>query len=56
MNNKLNASIYGFLSGDALGVPVEFKSREYLKQNSVTDMMENISRNTTKGYGLMIRL
>jgi len=30
--------LYGVCVGDALGVPVEFESREYLKNNSVTKM------------------
>jgi len=50
MKEKIRASLYGFIVGDALGVPVEFKSREQLEQNPVTDMMENITRKTTKGY------
>ena len=50
MKDKFLASLYGFIIGDALGVPVEFKTREYLEQNPVTDMMDNVSRNTTKGY------
>ena len=31
--------IIGLLIGDALGVPVEFKQREYLEKNPVTDMI-----------------
>jgi ADP-ribosyl-[dinitrogen reductase] hydrolase len=31
--------LFGIAIGDALGVPVEFKSREYLKQNPVNDMI-----------------
>ena len=31
-------AIYGLVMGDALGVPVEFKSRSSLNQNPVTDM------------------
>lgn len=31
--------IFGHAVADALGVPVEFKSREYLRKNPVTDMM-----------------
>lgn len=45
MNNleeKIKAGILGLAIGDALGVPVEFKGRNYLKENPVTDM---------KGYG-----
>ena len=37
--NKYKDSLYGFIVGDALGVPVEFKSRLSLKNNPVTDMM-----------------
>lgn len=50
MKNIIESSLYGFIVGDALGVPVEFMSREKLKENKVTDMIENKSRNTTKGY------
>jgi ADP-ribosyl-[dinitrogen reductase] hydrolase len=35
-------ALFGLAVGDALGVPVEFKSREAVRQNPVTDM---------KGYG-----
>lgn len=31
--------VIGFVVGDALGVPVEFESREYLSENPVTGMM-----------------
>lgn len=51
MNEKqINGALYGFIVGDALGVPVEFKKREYLKQNPIINMMENKYRKTTKGY------
>lgn len=36
--NHLQDILYGVAVGDALGVPVEFKSREYLRQNSVFTM------------------
>ena len=40
-NNNLASSIlFGVAVGDALGVPVEFCSREELQQNPVTDMQE----------------
>jgi len=40
-NNNLASSIlFGVATGDALGVPVEFYSREELQQNPVTDMQE----------------
>lgn len=40
--NKLKAGIIGHLVGDALGVPIEFKSRKELEKDPVTDM---------RGYG-----
>ena len=36
---KVKDGIIGLVVGDALGVPVEFKSRKYLEQNPVTGMM-----------------
>ncbi len=36
---KINAGILGLAIGDALGVPVEFKNRSYLKANPVIDMI-----------------
>ena len=36
---KVKDGICGLIIGDALGVPVEFTSREYLKENPVTNMM-----------------
>ena len=36
--NYLKDILYGVSVGDALGVPVEFESREYLKTNPVTKM------------------
>lgn len=50
LKNIIKSGLYGFIVGDALGVPVEFMSRDKLKENSVSEMLENISRNTTKGY------
>ena len=43
MKSKVvQSALFGLAIGDALGVPVEFQSRAYLKQNPVEDM---------KGYG-----
>jgi len=42
MEDKILAGILGACVGDALGVPVEFKSRESLEKHPVTDM---------RGYG-----
>ena len=36
--NYIKDILYGVCVGDALGVPVEFESREYLKKNPVTKM------------------
>ncbi len=41
--------IMGVAVGDALGVPVEFRSREELKANPVTDMREYGTYNLPKG-------
>lgn len=38
MKNKIESGLLGLAVGDALGVPVEFESRTYLKENPVTDM------------------
>ena len=39
LKKKYTASIMGLVIGDALGVPVEFVSRDELKENPVTDMI-----------------
>jgi ADP-ribosylglycohydrolase len=39
MNHSIHNAILGLVVGDALGVPVEFKSREYLKEHPITDMV-----------------
>jgi len=39
VKEKILGSIIGLCVADALGVPVEFKSREYLKENPVIDMI-----------------
>lgn len=49
MENKVKAGIMGVCIGDALGVPVEFKDREYLKRFPVTEMQEFGSHNQPKG-------
>lgn len=46
----IKSSMYGFIIGDVLGVPVEFSKREYLENNPITDMIENKGRRTTIGY------
>ena len=42
MHEKILGGIIGLCVGDALGVPVEFQSRDALRQNPITDM---------RGYG-----
>lgn len=49
MKTKIHSALFGLSVGDALGVPVEFKSRDYLKQFPVTDMMEYGSHHQPKG-------
>ena len=46
---KINDGIFGLITGDALGVPVEFKSREYLKENPVTGMIGYGTHNQPPG-------
>ena len=36
---QINAALFGVAVGDALGVPVEFKSRQTISKNPVTDMI-----------------
>lgn len=37
--NQIKSVLFGVAVGDALGVPVEFKSRQEIKKNPVTDMI-----------------
>lgn len=48
-NNHLQTILIGTAVGDALGVPVEFQPRGYLKANPVTDMCEYGTHNQPKG-------
>ncbi|MFY7909910.1 MAG: ADP-ribosylglycohydrolase family protein [Emticicia sp.] len=49
MKNPIKSVLFGVAVGDALGVPVEFKSREYLKQNPLTDMIGYGTHNQPAG-------
>lgn len=49
MSNHLQTILIGTAVGDALGVPVEFQSRSYLKQNPVLDMQEYGTHSQPKG-------
>lgn len=45
----IHSALFGVVVGDALGVPVEFKSREYLKQNPVKNMLGYLCWNQPPG-------
>lgn len=49
MKNTIKSGLFGVAVGDALGVPVEFKSRENLKKNPVEDMLGYMSWNQPPG-------
>lgn len=49
MKNYVLDGIMGLCVGDALGVPVEFKSRETLKEKPITDMVGNRVHNQPIG-------
>ena len=49
MRNKIFGGIVGLVVGDALGVPVEFMSRNELKSNPVTNMRDFGSHNQPRG-------
>ena len=49
MKNKIKSGLIGLAVGDALGVPVEFESRDFLKQNPVTKMMDLGTHNQPLG-------
>ena len=49
MLNKIKAVMFGHAIGDALGVPVEFRRREYLDKNPVKDMFGFGTHNVPAG-------
>ena len=49
ITDRIKGSLYGFLVGDALGVPVEFISRKELSTKLVKDMLEYGTHNQPKG-------
>ncbi len=49
MIEKIKATCFGFAIGDAMGVPVEFKSRENLQSSPITGMTGNGSWNQPLG-------
>ena len=46
---SIKDSLYGFIVGDAFGVPVEFQDREELQNNPVVDMLEYGTHHVPKG-------
>lgn len=48
-NNACKDLLFGFAIGDALGVPVEFESRDYLSKNPISDMINGGSHNQPLG-------
>ena len=49
MDKDITSGIIGFTVGDILGVPVEFKTREELRQNPVLDLREYGTHNQPLG-------
>jgi len=47
--NSIHSALFGLAVGDALGVPVEFTSRDYLKRSPVTTMREFGAHNQPMG-------
>lgn len=47
--SNVKAGIYGFVVGDALGVPVEFQHRTSLQNNPVTEMIGYGSHSVPEG-------
>lgn len=47
--DKIRGGIFGIAVGDALGVPVEFKSREFLRDQPVTDFLGYLCWNQPPG-------
>jgi ADP-ribosylglycohydrolase len=45
----IRSGIFGVCIGDALGLPVQFKSRSYLKKQPITEMIELNSLRILKG-------
>lgn len=48
-SDNVKAVLFGIAAGDALGVPVEFKSREELQQNPIAGMTGNGTHNQPAG-------
>ena len=46
---EIKSALFGVAVGDALGVPVEFKSRQTISRNPVTDMIGYGTYNLPEG-------
>lgn len=46
---QIRSALFGVATGDALGVPVEFRNRSWLKQNPVSDMVGHGTHNQLPG-------
>lgn len=49
MTDILKTILFSTATGDALGVPVEFQSRAFIKENPVNDMLEFGTHHQPKG-------
>ena len=47
--NSVKSFLFGLTIGDALGVPVEYKSRDFLTKNPVTGFIGNGTHNQPAG-------
>ena len=50
LNMKVKDGIIGFVVGDALGVPLEFKSREELEENLINTLREDLDEDYTMNF------
>lgn len=48
-NRLIHSALFGVAVGDALGVPAEFRNREYFEENPVTDMIAYGTHNQPAG-------
>jgi ADP-ribosylglycohydrolase len=49
LNNSIHSALFGLAIGDALGVPVEFQSREEIAEHPVSDMIGFGTNNLPSG-------
>lgn len=56
MFNKLKGALLGYIVGDALGVPVEFKARETLKNIQFVRWLDMEHIINQREHGMMIQV